>query len=161
MSLAKVQTHLEARLKEAADWSQRGFEGTLGTVKIKDRSFDCTVKPVECLKADDGKEPQGVRFRLQWDGNAGKTYTDLDVRIVPEGLKSKKKDATANGPYIAVDVVTTVEKTKKDLIAQLLVTEDSLGTELSIGDFFHRWISRACRNDKSSKIIEYKAAVSA
>lgn len=149
MDKTEIERLMSVRVQETEDWDIDDPAETITDLKL--RTFDSTAKPINRVGEPNRVESYGVRFRFEYAGAEGNYYCHLDVRFRPNYVGS-------DDPYVVAYVVD--DAGNDDEITHFVISDRNILTELSIKDWYKKWIQDAIRKDKhNKKIFNHKRPV--
>jgi hypothetical protein len=149
MDKSEIERLMSARVQETEDWDIDDPAETITDLKL--RSYDSTAMPIKRVGEPDRVESYGVRFRLEFSGEDANYYCHLDVRFRPTYVGS-------DDPYVVVYVVD--DGGKDDEITHTVISDRNTRADLSIKDWYKKWIQGALNNrDHVGKIFAHKQPV--
>jgi hypothetical protein len=148
MDRSAIEKKLFSRVEDTKHWNLDDPAETITDLKL--RKYTCTAKPIMRVGEPDRVESFGVRFRLEYAGEDGNYYCHLDLRFRPTFVGS-------DAPYVVAYVVD--DEGNNDEITHNVITNSNIAAELSIKDWYAKWIQYSFKQEKHNKIFVYKRPV--
>ena len=156
MDTSQVEVDLEARIVVSKQWLESS-PSAIPEIKFN-RGTLWEALPVAFLDDPKRVERHGVRFRFSLLNNPRKIEVELDVRIHPVAEVKEKGDSW---PYVIIYVIDQASGVGVEITHQDISPKYYEGLEeLSIEDWYRKWIETALRHKKSSKIFRKEMILS-
>jgi hypothetical protein len=148
MDKADIERQLFTRVEETKSWDLDDPNETITNLIL--RKKPCTATPIMRVGEPDRVESYGVRFRLEYVGEDGNYFCHLDLRFRPTFVGS-------DDPYVVAYVVD--DDGNNDEITHNVIRNNNIAADLTIKEWYAKWIQYAFRQEKHKKIFVYKRPV--
>jgi hypothetical protein len=155
MSIEEVRKYITKRLSEGQEWAAMGFPGQILGINL--RKYPCIIKPLRYIN-DSNKEGKGIRFRITWKGESGsKSYSDLDIYIVPEGFLGER----SKYPYATIYAVNPESRSyrlqqdncKVIQFTEYALKDSDLGPAVPVHEFFANLLKKSCIHERCASVL--------